>query len=129
MSDLRTRTKDELLKGYARAKGTIEKYKDEATRVGNLVLTSAEINGASWLAGFARGRMSDDQGAWEIADTPPELALGGLLQVGSIAGLFGKDLGPHLNTVGAAFSGSYLSHKGCEFGLKAKDKAKEADKE
>lgn len=130
LNSLKVRSKEELVKGYNRAKGMIEKYKDEATRVGSLVLASTEINGAAYAAGFARGRFSDDKGQWLIADTPPELAAGGLLQVAAIAGLFGKDLSPHVNAVGAGFSGAYLSHKGYEFGLKAKDKAaKEGDKD
>jgi hypothetical protein len=91
------------------------KHSHPDTIMGNIV-TTAEISGASYLAGYVQSAYSDKA---HIKGAPLDVVAGTVLKLVSL-GLTGtgsaRQLRPHLDAIGNGFLASYFASLGCGYG-------------
>jgi hypothetical protein len=103
-----------------RAVARMSKYKEAAAEQMGVAVQTVEVGVASFGFGYARGRYAKD-GEFELLGVPPDLLTGAALHVLAFMGTFDKyDRDAH-NVADGALA-AYLTTKGVEFGVEAKQK-------
>lgn len=111
----------QIQRSYESMKARMANYKEKAEEALGEAIATAEVGGGAFLASYARGRYGEG-GRLLIGGVDGDLLLGAGLHLTGYFGLFGK-YDEHAHNIGNGFVACYLTHKGYELGLEAKNQA------
>lgn len=97
------------------AKNRLRRGKEKAEEMAGQVLQTVEVAGSAFALGYARGRLSGDDGEWKMAGVDPELLAGVAFHGLGFLGLFGK-YSEHVHNVGDGSLAAYAALKGIDLG-------------